>query len=368
MSTTLPTKYPMGGSMRRPVRWWTLTRGDIDATIVQLGFNIALFLMPVFMLVPLGMSMSFCMSHLIPGYALGFAIGSFGLTWLGISLARRENRDTVTAHVYGANVPAIVAYTLGIIMPVYLQTHDPVVAWQAGAAAVIFSGLIKLIAAPFAATIDRLIPLPAVMTVFAAAMYTYIALVILQRTFQHPIIGILALTLVSITSLSNLKVTRWAIPPFLFVWLGPGLCRHRAWLYPPGLEWAVADDAVRAVLGAAPGAGHCCPLSLRHRSHDHLSDPAGHRVRRRGEGRRRCLSARPGTRLGRDRHVGVRAGRQHRDTARLCASSALQGGRRPDRVHVLDGGSSSSRSLWPASPQPWPRSFRGKSSRPSSPS
>src|SRR5712692_9111756 len=106
------------------VRWWALERGDIDATVAQVGSN-------------------------------------------------------VTAHVYINNVPGIIAYTLSIMLPVYLQTRDQELAWRVGAAAVVWTGIIKLVAAPLAGTIRQFIPKPAMMTVFGAAMYTYLALVLL---------------------------------------------------------------------------------------------------------------------------------------------------------------------------------------------
>ena len=44
----------------------------MDATVAQVGFNIAQMIIPVFLLVPLGISREFSIAHLLPGYALGF--------------------------------------------------------------------------------------------------------------------------------------------------------------------------------------------------------------------------------------------------------------------------------------------------------
>src|SRR5882672_1893618 len=137
----MPSANPTSG------RWWLLGRGDIDATVAQVGFNLAQMIIPVFLLAPVGITVEFTVGHLLPGYALGFFAGSLGLAGLAVRLRRREHRNDVTAHVYGNNVPAIIAYTLSIVLPVYLQTHDPVAAWQTGAAAVIWTGVLKLVAA-----------------------------------------------------------------------------------------------------------------------------------------------------------------------------------------------------------------------------
>jgi len=168
-----------------------------------------------------GIAAGYSVTHLLPGYALGFTVASFVLTALAVNLAKREGRSNVTAHVYVNNVPGIIAYTLSIMLPVYLQSRDPDLAWRIGAAAVVWTGLIKLAAAPFAGAIRAFIPKPATMTVFGAAMYTYLALVLLQRIFDQPLVGIIALAIVAICVLGNVPITSWRIPPFLVAWLVP---------------------------------------------------------------------------------------------------------------------------------------------------
>src|SRR5258708_19440188 len=70
-------------------RWWALTRGDIDATVAQVGFNVVQSIIPVFLLVPVGISMGFSVGHLLPGYALGFVAGSFALAGLALGPSQR---------------------------------------------------------------------------------------------------------------------------------------------------------------------------------------------------------------------------------------------------------------------------------------
>lgn len=217
MSATASTMSPRAAEPR----WWGLGRGDVDATVIQVAFNIAQGVIPVFLLAPIGFSMGFGIRYFLPGYALGFLIGSAGLVALALRLRKRENRQDVTAQVYGNSTPAIIAYSLAIVLPVYLQTHDPMQAWQVGAAAVIWTGILKLGIAPFAGLIRRLIPVPASMAVFGAAMYSFLGFVLLQRLFDHPLVGILGLTIIAITILSNNQITKWRIPPILAAWILP---------------------------------------------------------------------------------------------------------------------------------------------------
>ena len=71
-------------------RWWALGRGDIDATVAQVGFNLAQMIIPVFLLLPIGIPVAFSVRHMIPGYAAAFLIGSIGLTGLAARLRNRE--------------------------------------------------------------------------------------------------------------------------------------------------------------------------------------------------------------------------------------------------------------------------------------
>ena len=176
---------------------------------------------PVLLLAPIGVSLSFSLTHIVPGFASGLLLGSAGLAFLATRLSKRENRDDVTSQVYGNNVPAIITYTLSIFLPVYLESHDASLAWHIGAAAVVWTGVIKLIAAPFAGAFRRYIPLPASMTVFGAAMYSYLALVLLQRVFDQPLVGIVALTIVCVTVFAGVPITRYKLPPFLVTWIVP---------------------------------------------------------------------------------------------------------------------------------------------------
>jgi len=249
--------------------WWQPGRGDIDATIAQVGFNIAQMIIPVFLLLPLGIPLAFSVGHLLPGYALGFLIGSVGLSGLAVRLRKRESRTDVTAQVYGNNVPAIIAYTLGIMVPVYLQSHDETRAWQIAAASVIWTGIIKLLAAPFAGAFRRFIPVPASMTVFGAAMYSYLALVLLQRVFDQPLVGIIALTIVAVSVFANVPISRWTIPPFVVAWTVPlfvGLSTgyvHPVWQgLSLGFPFAPSLGPLRALGLALPYLSVIAPIAI----------------------------------------------------------------------------------------------------------
>ena len=267
----MPKGVPLPSGPRAIAQnWWVLTRGDIDATITQMGAIVAQLFIPVLLLAPVGVSPALSLRFL-PGFASGFLIGSLGLVYLAARLAKREKRADVTAQVYGNNVPAIITYTVSIFLPVYLQTHDLNRAWRVGAAAVVWTGIIKLCAAPFAGAFRRFIPLPAAMTVFGAAMYSYLALVVLQRIFDQPLVGIVALAIVAITAFASVPVTHYRLPPFLFAWLIPLLLGiavgyvHPVW---PGatlvLPFAPSGGPLEAMALAVPYLSVIAPMAIYH--------------------------------------------------------------------------------------------------------
>jgi adenine/guanine/hypoxanthine permease len=158
-----------------------------------------------------------------------------------------------------------------VFLPVYLETHDANRAWAVGRAAVVWTGIIKLCAAPFASAFRRYIPLPAAMTVFGAAMYSYLALVVLQRIFDQPLVGIAALAIVVVTVFAKVPVTIYRLPPFLFAWLIPLLLGiavgyvHPVW---PGaalvLPFVPSDGWLRAMVLALPFLSVIAPMAIYH--------------------------------------------------------------------------------------------------------
>jgi AGZA family xanthine/uracil permease-like MFS transporter len=125
------------------------------------------------------------------------------------------------------------------------------------------------VAAPLAGLIRKYIPKPAMMTVFGAAMYTYLASVLLQRIFDHPLVGIVALSIVAAAVLANVPITKWKIPPFLVAWLVPlaiGLSIgyiHPSWRgFSLQLPFVRTPGMLQAMVLAIPYLSVIAPMSI----------------------------------------------------------------------------------------------------------
>ncbi len=109
------------------------------------------------------------------------------------------------------------------------------------------------------------------MTVFGAAMYSYLALVLLQRIFDHPLVGLVALAIVMTSVLGNIPITRWRIPPFIVAWIVPLLVGiaagyvRPAWQgISPALPYAITSEPLRAMALAVPYLSVIAPMAIYH--------------------------------------------------------------------------------------------------------
>ena len=67
---------------------------------------------------------SLLLEYILPGAALSILIGNLFYAWQAHRLAKKENRDDVTALPYGINTPSLFAYIFLIMGPIYQQTKN----------------------------------------------------------------------------------------------------------------------------------------------------------------------------------------------------------------------------------------------------
>ena len=84
---------------------------------------------------------------ILPALGIELLVGNLFYFLLARRLAAKEGRTDVTAMPYGPSVPHMFIVTFVIMLPTYLQTKDPVKAWEAGLAWAFIIGVIILIGA-----------------------------------------------------------------------------------------------------------------------------------------------------------------------------------------------------------------------------
>ncbi|MFT4728489.1 MAG: AGZA family xanthine/uracil permease-like MFS transporter [Granulosicoccus sp.] len=91
-----------------------------------------------------GMPAEIVFGRILPGAAVSIIIGIVVYVVMAQRLAKRENRNDVTALPYGISTPVMFVYLFGVIGPIYWATNDPLLAWQVGIAAGVVGGLVTL--------------------------------------------------------------------------------------------------------------------------------------------------------------------------------------------------------------------------------
>ena len=85
--------------------------------------------------------------RVLPALGIALPLGNLFYAYLAWQLARKEGRTDVTAMPYGPSVPHMFIVVLVIMLPTYLATKDPMLAYQAGLAWRFIIGVIVLLGA-----------------------------------------------------------------------------------------------------------------------------------------------------------------------------------------------------------------------------
>ena len=95
------------------------SKGDVDGLLGIFVDNLSVFLVLISLnLFVVGMPAEIVFGRMLPGAALGLLFGNIYYAYLAKRLARKENRDDVTALPSGVSIVFVLVYTLGILLPV----------------------------------------------------------------------------------------------------------------------------------------------------------------------------------------------------------------------------------------------------------
>jgi AGZA family xanthine/uracil permease-like MFS transporter len=157
------------------VPYWV--RGDTNA-FFGLGFNVL-----VNVLVLTGLCIGVVqlapddvLGTILPALGIALVLGNLYYTVLARRLAKRENRTDVAALPYGPSVPHMFIVVFVIMLPVFLQTKDPIRAWQAGIAWAFIIGVIVLLGAFVGPTIRKYAPRAALLGTLAGISIAFISM------------------------------------------------------------------------------------------------------------------------------------------------------------------------------------------------
>jgi AGZA family xanthine/uracil permease-like MFS transporter len=197
------------------------TRGDLDGFFGLFMDNLLqLMLIGSLCKLACGFPSDFITHQVLPGAALSILMGNLFYAWQARRLAIRTGRNDVTALPFGINTPSLIAFILLIMAPIYQETHDPHLAWQAGLFACFLNGLMEVIGAFMGDWLRANTPRAALLCALAGVAMTFIAMGFVFQIFSNPLVGLLLMLLILLSYASRVKWPLGIPGGFLAVLIG----------------------------------------------------------------------------------------------------------------------------------------------------
>ena len=193
-----------------PIRWWV--PGDWNGffgLFTNVVLNVIVLTTLCLGVVKLPESVVF--GRILPALGIALPIGNLYYAYLAYRLAKAEGRSDVCAMPYGPSVPHMFIVVFVVMLPVFLKTHDALLAWQAGLAWAFIIGIVILIGAFIGPTIRRLTPRAAMLGTLAGISIAFISMRPAFQMWEVPWIAFVAFGIVLISWIANIRLP-WGIP------------------------------------------------------------------------------------------------------------------------------------------------------------
>jgi AGZA family xanthine/uracil permease-like MFS transporter len=133
-------------------------------------------------------------------------LSTFYYAWLAYRLAKSTGRNDVCALPSGISVPHMFIVVFVIMLPVYLKTKDPLLAWQAGLAWAFIIGVIVLAGIFFGPWVRAHTPRAAMLGTLAGISIAFISLRPAFQMWEVPWIAFISLAIVLISWTANIRL------------------------------------------------------------------------------------------------------------------------------------------------------------------
>ena len=181
-------------------------KGDINGFFGLFSNVLTNFIAAVGLLVAINMPGDIVFGRIVPGAAISIGVGGIIFAIQARRKSLKENKDSVTALPYGLSVPHYFIVAFGVILPVYAQTQDWVLAWSTALAWNLLQGIIMTIGAFVGPYIQKFIPRSALLGSLAGLAVTYIAMNPMGTIYSTPYIGLFTLVIVLAGWIANKKL------------------------------------------------------------------------------------------------------------------------------------------------------------------
>jgi len=186
-------------------RWWVA--GDLNG-FFGLGTNVLLnvIVLTTLCLYVVQLPPDVVFGRVLPAMGIALPLGNLFYAYLAWQLARQEGRSDVTAMPYGPSVPHMFIVVLVVMLPTYLQTKDPILAWKAGLAWCFIIGVIVLLGAFVGPWIRKVTPRAAMLGTLAGISIAFISMRPAFQMWELPWIGLACFAIVLIAWTANIRL------------------------------------------------------------------------------------------------------------------------------------------------------------------
>lgn len=199
--------------MSEPFRYRWFAVGDWNAFFSLLIDNMVnLIVLASLLTGAFGFPADIIYMRMIPGTALGVLVGDVVYTWLAIRLARRLERQEITAMPLGLDTPSTIGVALAVLGPAFVAMKGDLVAsgmaeavavqraamgaWGIGMAVMLMMGVVKLVFSFAGEWVRRRVPTAGLLGSIGGIGLALLAFLPLLDIFKAPVVGMVSLGLI----------------------------------------------------------------------------------------------------------------------------------------------------------------------------
>ena len=201
MNTTAPAATPF-----RPRLW---VSGDWNA-FFGFGTNILVNLLTLTALLrfALGFPDELVFGRILPAVGLMLCLSTGYYAWLAYDLARRTGRSDVCALPSGPGVGHMFIVVFVVMLPIKLQTGDPIKAWEAGLTWVALQSVVLMLGGFIGPWVRRVTPRAALLGTLAGVSITFISMRPALQMFLTPVIGLVCFAILMVNWFGGVRYFR----------------------------------------------------------------------------------------------------------------------------------------------------------------
>lgn len=134
--------------------------------------------------------------RILPATGLMLFLSTLYYAWLAYKLAKSTGRTDVCALPSGISVPHMFVVVFVIMLPISINSGDPIKGWEAGLAWVFIQSFVLMLGGFIAPIIRKITPRAALLGTLAGVSVAFISLRPTLEMFMTPVIGVLCFSII----------------------------------------------------------------------------------------------------------------------------------------------------------------------------